>query len=141
MKARNWFFKQCLYEERRITKLAYLSKKALDLGLSNMHNTEGQILQACGATQKFLADFPDFKRVIKKSSPTEPFQLKNGILEAWKTYLSQNSGYTYQRFNYNFSTLITYLTPQYGGHCSGGGGGDHEFKVVLRLMAEFIDRE
>lgn len=140
LKGRNWFFKKCLDEERRVTKLAYLSKEALDLGLYGKHHTEGQILQACGATQQFLNKFPRHKKVIKKQSPVESCKLKGSLLKDWKNFLSTNNGpYGRQDFNYNLDTLKkSYLTPKYGGRRSGGGRGDRELEIVLRLMAEFI---
>jgi len=41
-------------------------------------------------------------------------------------------------FTYNYDTLRGYLTPKYGGTRQGGGGGDNEFEIVLRLMADFM---
>ncbi|HHT9138299.1 MAG TPA: hypothetical protein ACFYEK_13790 [Candidatus Wunengus sp. YC60] len=137
LKGRNWFFGKCLLEERKRTKFTYLSAKALDLGFGREH-TQGHILQSCGATQMFLNEFPQHKRIIRRASPTEPFRIRGNILRDWRVFFSlKQDDYGRATFGYNWSNLKSYLTNRYGGNCRGGGGGDNELEIVLRLMAEF----
>ena len=139
LKSRNWFFGKCLSEERNRTKLSYLSAKALNLGLCGKENTQGHVLQACGATQIFLSDFSNHKRNIRRTSPTEPFKLRNNVRRDWLQFLSRKNDYYGKRtFNYNWDTLKSCLTRKYGGNCTGGGGADNELEIVMRLMAEFM---
>ena len=138
LKSRNWFFGKCLSEERERTRLTFLSAKALNLGLSGNENTQSHILHACGAVQMFLTTFPRYKTIIRQSS-AETYKPEGDLLRSWLRFLSSNSGsYGRQNFGYNWDTLKSCLTRKYGGVCSGGGGGNNEFEIVLRLMAEFI---
>jgi hypothetical protein len=138
LKSRNWFFGKCLVEERKRTKLTFLSAKALDLGLTGNENTQSHILHACGAAQEFLTNFPRHKKSITQA-PAEPYKLEGSILRDWLRFLLSNSdGYGRKSFGYNWDTLKSCLTHKYGGRCSGGGGGDNELEIVLRLMAEYI---
>lgn len=137
LKSRNWFFGKCLIEERKRTKFTYLSAKALDLGFGREH-TQGHILQACGATQMFLNEFPRYKGIIHRGSPIEPYRIRGSALRDWRVFLSHKHGsYGRVAFGYNWDNLKSYLTDRYGGNCSGGGGGDNELEIVLRLVVEF----
>jgi hypothetical protein len=139
LKGRDWFFGKCLIEERKITKFAYLSADVLRLGLLGTEHTQGHISQACGATQMFLSRFPNHKSTISRQSSVDPYRLEGDVLRDWVSFLSGKSGsYGQKRFCYSWDHLKNCLTRQYGGRCSGGGGGDHEFKIVLRLMVKFI---
>lgn len=138
LKNQNWFLGKCLTEERERTEFAYLSAKALTLGLIRRENTQGHISQACGATQMFLDRFPNHKRSINRESPIRPYKLNNSMRRDWITFLSPKSGsYGRRDFGYSWDTLKFCLTRKYGGRVSGGGGGDNEFEIVLRLMVEF----
>jgi hypothetical protein len=138
LKSRNWFFGKCLVEERKRTKLTYLSAKALDLGLTGNENTQSHIMHACGAVQEFLMKYPTHKRTIK-IAPAEAYKPGGKLLRDWLRYFSTKSdGYGRHSFCYDWDTLKSCLTKKYGGRCTGGGGGNNEFEIVLRLMAEFI---
>lgn len=138
LKSRNWFLGKCLSEERGRTRLAYLGAKALDLGLTGNENTRSHILHACGATQMFFTTLPRYKVIIRQS-PTDIYKPEGDLLRAWLRFLSPKSGNYGQRdFGYSWDTLKSCLTRKYGGVCSGGGGGDNELEIVLRLMAEFV---
>lgn len=139
LKGRNWFFGKCLTEERSRTKLAFLSGRVLDLGLSGREHTQGHISQACGAVQVFLSEFTNHKRTLREETPVDPYKIQGNVLRDWISFLSRNSGNYGKRFcGYNWDTLKSCITRKYGGNCSGGGGGDNELEIVLRLMAEFI---
>jgi len=139
LKGRNWFFGKCLIEERSRTQLSFLSGKALDLGLSGREHTQGHIAQACGAVQVFLNEFPNHKRILRAENPVNPYKLQGSMLRDWIHFSTRNAGnYGKRTFGYNWDTLKSCLTRKYGGNCRGGGGGDNEFEIVLRLMAEFI---
>ena len=138
LKSENWFFGKCLSEERRRTKLTYLSARVLDLGVAGIENTRSHILHACGATQMFLTTFPRYKTIIRQS-PADTYKPEGNLLRDWLNFLSSNSGSCgRQNFGYNWDTLKSCLSRKYGGTYSGGGRGDNEFEIVLRLMAEFI---
>lgn len=138
LKAEKWFLEKCMAEIRGQSRLAGLASRAWDHAHGN-HSTPGHILQAVGAAQLFLAANPNLVRQICSASPAVPLDLAAaGVLAPWLTFFSSRSGpYGNSSYKYNWSTLGTYLTPKFGGRCVGGGGGDFEFKIVLRLIAEF----
>lgn len=141
LKSKEWFLGKCLEEERGTTRLGYLSCRILDLGLRRTAKTAGHILQSCGATQKFLQEYPLHKRSICAASPLEPYRLDQNtqMLRDWlKFFKSQPRKYGHPRFGYTWDSLRTYLTKRCGGNHVGGGGGDSLFLMVLRLMAEFL---
>ena len=140
LKSKEWFLGKCLEEERKTSRLGFLSYRALDLGLRRTVQTAGHILQSCGATQKFINKYPKYRKVIRSASPLDRFPLHRHrkMLRDWLIYFGkQSSTYGHPRFGYNWNTLRTYLTAKYGGRHTGGGGGNSLFETVLRLMAEF----
>ena len=61
------------------------------------------------------------------------------MLADWIAFIDEHDGtYGHRRFAYNYDTLKGYLTPKYGGTRVGGGGGDNEFEICLRLGAAFV---
>jgi hypothetical protein len=129
---------KCLDEERKASKLSHLSARCLDLGLKKTDSTRGHVFQACGAVQKFLEAYPQHKSSISASSPVDPYKPTGKVLADWKTFLSSHSGtgtYGQGQWGYNYDTLRGYLTRKYGGRRTGGGGGDNEFEIVLRLVS------
>lgn len=142
LKGHRWFLGRCLREERGRTILAHLAGKALDLGLLGRDSTQGHILQACGSTQSFLIANPQYKRQIRQSSPIRPYRMTGHMYRDWLSFFSTKQG-TYGRgiFNYSWDVQRNTLTPYYTqgpGIPSGGGAGDNEFEIVLRLVAEFM---
>jgi hypothetical protein len=138
LRSREWFFNCCYKEVKKSGKLAYLANKALELGFGK-ENTQGHILQACGAVQKFFQEYPQHKTAISIASPVDPYEPKSQMLKDWLTFFNSKTGpYGRRRFGYNWDYLRTYLTRKYGGQTVGGGGGDNEFEIVLRLMADFL---
>jgi hypothetical protein len=134
----NWFLGRCLVQERNKGPLAKPAKQALDHSLLRRDETSGHVLQACGATQKFLLMHPNHKAYIRNSS-ARPFDPKGLILSDWDSFMkSKTTIYGRKSFRYNLRTLRGYLTRRRGGNRQGGGGGDYEFKIVLRLMADFM---
>ena len=135
-----WVLGKCLEEERRSSKLGYLSARALDLGLRKTDSTRGHVLQACGAVQRFLAEYPQHRAVIVSKSPVDPYKPTGVVLADWKAFLRERAAtesYGRSDWHYSYKTLHGYLTPKYGGRRTGGGGGDNEFELILRLVAEF----
>ncbi len=140
LKSREWFFGECYKQVRKKTKLEALADKALQLGFKK-EMTGGHILQACGATQLFLRKHPEHTPTIRHSSSKKPHRLRGQVLEDWLDFFGSKRGkttYDKKAFQYNWRSLRTYLTPKYGGRPKGGGGGNNEFEIVLRLMAEFV---
>ena len=137
LRSREWFFGRCYKEVKKVGALAYLANKALDLGFGK-ENTQGHILQACGAAQKFFQQYPRHKTTISQDSPLHPYALQGQMLRDWLSFFISKTGpYGRRGFGYNWDSLRTYLTTQYGGRTVGGGGGDNEFEIVLRLIADF----
>jgi hypothetical protein len=129
---------RALVEERGNTQLGYLSARALDLGVRKTDSTRGHLFQAVGAVQRFLEAYPQHVATIKAASPLDPYKPAGQVLADWNTFIGANAGaYGNVKFGYNYDTLKGYLTPKYGGTRLGGGGGDNEFEICLRLGAEF----
>jgi len=138
LKSEKWFFRQCYQQVRRLTNLAHLANRALELGFGR-EQTGGHIRQACGAVQLFLEQFPQHVNTIRSSSATDPFRVQGQIRRNWLNFFRNKTGnYGQRKFGYSWDTLRGYLTRRYGGKRTGGGGGDNEFEIVLRLMAEFL---
>lgn len=139
LKSPLWLLGKALVEERNRTILGHLSSKALDLGLRKTDSTRGHMFQAIGAVQKFLERFPQHKDTISAASPLEPYKPNRQILTDWKNFIQRHDGsYGHARFDYNYDTLKGYLTLKYGGTRRGGGGGDNEFEISLKLCAHFM---
>ena len=134
-----WLLGRALVEERNRTPLGHLSARALDLGLRKRDSTRGHLFQAAGAVQRFLEAHPEHVAVIQAASPLEPYKPVGQVLADWTAFIAEHDGtYGQRRFNYNYDTLKGYLTPKYGGTRIGGGGGDNEFEICLRLGAAFV---
>jgi hypothetical protein len=139
LKGHLWFLGKCLDEERDRSALSYLSSKALDLGLKRTESTRGHVFQAVGALQGFYAARPDVQAVAQNASTFTPYSFAGANLRAWREWFDPKSGtYGHARFGYNYTTLYGYLTPKFGGKRTGGGGGDNEFEIVARLLADFL---
>jgi hypothetical protein len=137
-----WLLGKALTEERNRTALAHLSSKALDLGLRKKDSTRGHMFQAIGAIQQFLIAHLQHKGTIVAASPFQPYEPAGQVLKDWKAFLQNHSG-TYGNakfgFGYDYDTLKGYLTKKYGGTRTGGGGGNNEFEICLRLAAAFMN--
>lgn len=134
-----WLLGRALVEERNRTPLGYLSARALDLGLRKTDSTRGHLFQATGAVQIFLDAHPAHAAAIRLASPLEPYKPDGQMLDDWRAFIEGHDGaYGQRKFGYNYDTLKGYLTPKYGGIRAGGGGGDNEFEICLRLGAAFM---
>lgn len=134
-----WLLGRGLVEERNRTPLGHLSARALDLGLRKTDSTRGHMFQAAGAVQMFLEAHSGHVAIIHAASPLEPYKPTGQMLNDWKNFLRGHNGvYGQRKFGYNYDTLKGYLTPKYGGVRIGGGGGDNEFEICLRLSATFM---
>jgi hypothetical protein len=138
LKSREWFFGRCFKEVKKLGSLTYLANKALELGFGK-ENTQGHILQACGAIQLFYQEHPRHKGTVGQAEPFYPYSLSGQMLNDWLHFFASKRGsYRQKKFGYNWDSLRTYLTAKYGGRATGGGGGDNEFEIVLRLLADFM---
>jgi hypothetical protein len=147
LKAEKWFLGKCEAEMRGQSRLAGLAQVAWDHA-HGKDKTPGHILQAVGAAQAFLSAYPAVATQIRAASPVVALDLRSaGVLNEWTTFFTsklasakkdpKKNSYGPEKSGYRWSALESYLTRQYGGRVDGGGGGDYEFKVVLRLMVEF----
>lgn len=111
----------------------------LDLGLRKTDATRGHVFQAAGAVQQFLIAHPNHVATIAAASQIEPYKAKGVVLNDWLQFMAAQSGaYGRSQFGYNYNTLKGYLTNKYGGTRKGGGGGDNEFEICMRLIAAFL---
>jgi hypothetical protein len=134
-----WLLARSLEQERNRSQLAHLAGRALDLGLKKTDATRGHLFQATGAVQKFLQQAPQHINAIKLESPLIPYKPAGPILQDWLGFIAPSNGpYERASFGYNYTTLKGYLTAKYGGQRTGGGGGDNELEIVLRLLADFM---
>lgn len=134
-----WLLGRALVEERNRTPLGHLAARALDLGLRKTDSTRGHLSQATGAIQIFLQAHSAHAATIRAASPLEPYKPTGQMQNDWKTFFAGHDGaYGQKTFGYNYDTLKGYLTPKYGGVRTGGGGGDNEFEICLRLGAAFM---
>ncbi len=141
LKSKEWFYKQCLQEVKQFGRLGHLCWNILEKGIGQSDSTRGHVTQAIGACQTFLLKYPQHCQTIRNADPTQPFDIiANGSIQNdFRNWLAKNKGkYGKKAFGYSYSTLKKLLTPSLGGKCRGGGGGNDEFKRVLRLMAEFM---
>lgn len=147
-RSKEWFYKQCVLECDQNGPLSDLSWRALLIGIGQIHKTRGHMTQAIGAVQDFLRDRPHHPATIQQASPAAALDLTDptyaALLQDWRQWLAgqtgDNPGAFDHDFGYNFDTLRGYLTHPLGGTRVGGGGGDDELKLVMRLMADFLNR-
>lgn len=140
LKSKEWFYKQCLSQVEGHTRLGHLCWDILKKGIGQNDGTRGHVTQAVGACQRFLAAHPALVPIIKSGDPTRPFDVSGDtkVSAALKKWLPGRTGtFGHVTYGYNYDTLKNILTPSLGGTRIGGGGGNDEFKRVLRLMAEF----
>lgn len=138
LKGHDWFLGRCLDEERAGTPEAGLAGRLLDLGLRRAESTRGHVYQACGALQLFLSDSPALAATIE-SAPPEPYALDAHEAAIWALWFApRNGAFGRAQFGYNYDTLRGYLTPRYAGTRTGGGGGNNEFELVLRLLPKVM---
>lgn len=140
LKGKEWFYKQCLREVKRHGRFCHLCWDILDKGIGQSDSTRGHVTQAIGACQEFLEQHDQHRTAIRNADPTLPFDVPSHhvIRNSLRQWLAGQQGpFGRRSFGYNYDTLKGILTPSLGGTRTGGGGGDDEFKRVLRLMAEF----
>jgi hypothetical protein len=140
LKSKEWFYKQCLREVKRHDRLCHLCWDILEKGIGQTDSTRGHVTQAVGVSQEFLAAHPNLVATIQAADPTRPFDVSAStqVRNALRTWLAGRQGtFGRQAFGYSYDTFKNIVTPGLGGTRHGGGGGDDEFKRVLRLMAEF----
>ena len=139
LKSPTWFLARAYKEEKNRSRLCHLSARALKLGLSGEHGTRGHIKHPIGATQRFFEQYPQHLPTVRASSELDHFKPSGQLLADWLAFMAANSGpYGNKAYGYSYTTLKGLLTAKYGGHRTGGGGGDNEFEIVIRLVAAFL---
>ena len=142
LKSKEWFYKQCLRHVKLYSPLAHLCWDILEKGIGQKDSTRGHVTQAIGAAQGFLEEYPQYRVIVRSSDPTRPFDITSHhtMLRDLKAWLRAKSGrYGRSSFGYDYDTLKRILTRRLGGRTVSGGGGDDEFRRVLRLIVEFGD--
>lgn len=145
LKSKEWFYKICLQEVKKHGRFSHLAWDILEKGVGQKDSTRGHVTQAIGVAQEFLKDNPRFKSRIRRADPTRPFDVSADpkMQATLKNWLAKKPSKTFGKktFGYSFKTFKNVMTPTVGGRRTGGGGGNDEFKRVLRLMAEFENRK
>lgn len=140
LKSKEWFYKMCLQQIEDQGPFEKLSWDLLKKGIGQEDSTRGHVGQAVGACQRFLKSYPHHKATIRTAPPDHPFDVASypNVEHDLQNWMSKQHGkYGRQAFGYSFDTQRGYLTPKLGGRRHKGGGGNDEFKKVLRLIAEF----
>jgi hypothetical protein len=140
LKSKEWFYKQCLLEVKEHGRFCHLCWDILEKGIGQTDSTRGHVTQAVGVSQKFLNARPNLIPLIRAADPTRPFNVSGNaqVRNALTAWLASRVGeFGKQSFGYSYDRFKNIVTPSLGGTRTGGGGGDDEFKRVLRLMAEF----
>ncbi|MGA2705605.1 MAG: hypothetical protein ABSH35_31555 [Isosphaeraceae bacterium] len=145
LKSKEWFYKQCILEVDRHTQFEELSWDVMKKGIAQINGTRGHVTQSIGAIQGFLEEFPAHRATIRASALDQPFDMgiDPDVLRDWLAWFQQRTGkYGRRAFGYDYDTLYNVLTDNLGGEVdhNEGGAADDEFRRVLRLMAEFLDR-
>ncbi len=141
LRSKEWFYKQCLREVKQHGRFCHLCWNILEKGIGQTDSTRGHVTQAIGVCQQFLAAHRPLIAIIQSADPTLPFDVPNNrtLRNALGTWIAHRQGpFGKSSFGYNYDTFKNIVTPNLGGTRHGGGGGDDEFKRVLRLMVEFI---
>ncbi len=141
LRSKEWFYKQCLREVKQHGRFCHLCWDILEKGIGQTNSTRGHVTQAIGVCQEFLGAHPNVIATIQAADPTAPFDVPHNpqVRNALTTWLANCQGpFGRSSFGYDYDTFKNIVTPSLGGTRHGGGGGDDEFKRVLRLMVEFI---
>jgi len=86
-----------------------------------------------------LQEYPQHTAYVASTPPAEPFDLRGTPLgDDWSKFVAAFGSEADDLYGYDLSTLRSYLTPDFGGYRSGGGGGDYPFKLVWPLVARMI---
>lgn len=140
LKSKEWFDKECRGLEQGGGPLATLARETADKSIGQSDGTRGHIKQAVGVSQNFLIDYPQHAPTIRNANPAQPFDISShpAIQDDLKTWISSKSGsYGRADFGYNYDTFKNNVTHTLGGSRTGGGGGNDEFKRVIRIVAEY----
>jgi succinate dehydrogenase flavin-adding protein (antitoxin of CptAB toxin-antitoxin module) len=105
----------------------------------NHQNLSGKAKQSICSIYRFLSGRPDLANELAKQASGEGiFSPDEALRERWIEHVEANA--TCKSECYDYSILRGYLTPNYGGVCSGGSGGESTLKRVFPLMAAFLCR-
>src|SRR5207249_1114470 len=103
LKSKEWFYKQCLHDVKRVTRFAHLAQDLLEKGIGQKDKTRGHVTQAIGATQQFLDDHPEHRATIQATDPTLPLDPSAypKVRDDFKTWLKTKHG-PYGRASYGY---------------------------------------
>ena len=157
LRGQMWFYKHCVLERHVNGPASALSWDLLLKGVAQQDHARGHVGQAIGAVQEFFKDYPRHRETIATTGPNEPYNIMEDetMLRDWRDWLARKvqrhqrpdpprkrGDFGRAAFGYNINTMRTYLPERAGGRrrTRPGGVGLDEFKKVLRLVAEFWDR-
>lgn len=141
LKGKEAFYKWCLAEVKKHGRFSHLAWGILEKGVGQQDGTRGHVTHAIGVCQVLLTDHPGLIVELQAADPTRPFDVaaNPNFQTTLRDWIAPKAGaFGRAAFGYNYSTCKRNTTATLGGTRVGGGGGDDEFKKVLRLMAEFL---
>ena len=104
------------------------------------NNRTGHLKQGYYAVQRFLQEHPAYLATLSEIPLDEAFNLREQpIYQDWLNFF-RSTNEVDGTFAYDFSVLRRYLTPSYGGHRTGGGGGDYPFRLVWGPVARLMSQ-
>ena len=106
------------------------------------NNRTGHLKQGYYAVQRFFQERPDYRGAVSQVSLDDAYDIRGQVElhQAWLVFF-QDSEESDSHFGYDFNTLRGYLTPNFGGVRTGGGGGDYPFRLVWPLVARMMSQQ
>ena len=100
------------------------------------YNRTGHLKQGYYAVQRFFQENPDYLGEISQVSLDDAYNIRDNpvLLKDWRTFFQRTEAAD-ENFGYDFAILRGYLTPNFGGRRTGGGGGDYPFRLVWTPVA------
>ena len=105
------------------------------------NNRTGHLKQGYYAVQRFFQENPGYIAPLSQISLAEAYNIREQqeIYDTWLAFFRE-SDEADEDFAYNFSILRGYLTANFGGHRTGGGGGDYPFRLVWTPVARMMSQ-
>ena len=109
---------------------------------SDRNNRTGHLKQAYYGVQVFLREHPDHLSTVSRASLDDAYDVRSHtqLIESWLNFF-RDAQEADEFFAYDLNTLRGYLTPNFGGVRTGGGGGDYPFRLVWVPVARMLSQE
>lgn len=106
------------------------------------NNRTGHLKQGYYAVQRFFQERPEYLAEVSQFQLEEAYNLREQpeLHRAWLDFI-QDSAEADGGFGYDFTVLKGYLTSNFGGRRTGGGGGDYPFRLVWTPVARMMTQQ